>query len=122
LAEAHRSRADEPRRRGAYFVCASPLWIERTTTSPVFTHLDAIAGTSGRRLFMPWTVANAMALTNGRDEFSVELGGRTWTQKPQKYHAKSLAVLREKYQAVGHNRALKAILDASRCLTGLLDQ
>jgi len=71
------------------------------------------------RLFIPWTVANAAAIANGRDEFSVELGGKTWTQKPQKYHAKSLATLREKYQAVGDKRALDPILDATGCLAGL---
>src|ERR1700730_4091621 len=71
------------------------------------------------RLFMPWTVANAAALAKGREDFSVELGGRTWTQKPQKYHAKSLVALREKYQAVGDKRALDPILDATGCLAGL---
>ncbi len=71
------------------------------------------------RLFMPWTVANAAAIANGREEFSVELGGRTWTQKPQKYHARSLAALREKYRAIGGNRELDAILEASGCVAGL---
>jgi glutathione S-transferase len=71
------------------------------------------------RLFMPWTVANALALANGRQEFSVELGGRTWTQKPQKYHARSLAALREKYHAFDEKRGLDAILDTSGCLAGL---
>jgi glutathione S-transferase len=71
------------------------------------------------RLFMPWTVANAAAIAKGGEDFSVELGGRKWTQKPQKYHAKSLAVLREKYQAVADKRALDAILEASGCLAGL---
>src|SRR5262249_40223616 len=41
-------------------------------------------------LFLPWSVANAGAIGAGSEEFSVELGSRTWTQKPQKYHAKSL--------------------------------
>src|SRR5271156_3579456 len=71
------------------------------------------------RLFMPWTVANAAALAKGGEDFSVELGGRKWTQKPQKYHAKSLVVLREKYQAVADKRALDVILGASGCLAGL---
>ncbi|MGB0059494.1 MAG: hypothetical protein WBP68_04885, partial [Candidatus Binatus sp.] len=71
------------------------------------------------RLFMPWTVANASAIAKNSEEFSVELGGRTWTQKPQKYHAKSLATLREKYQAIGDKRALDAILDRTGCLAGL---
>ena len=74
------------------------------------------------RLFMPWTVANAKAIADGKEEFTVELAGKTWTQKPQKYHAKSLVALREKYNAVEDKRALDAILDASGCLTGLLNQ
>jgi glutathione S-transferase len=71
------------------------------------------------KLFMPWTVANASAIANGKEEFSVELGGRRWTQKPQKYHAKSLATLREKYQAVGDKGAIDKVLEASGCLAGL---
>src|SRR6185369_3043366 len=51
-------------------------------------------------LFMPWTLANAAAVAEGREELSVDLDGHTWTQKPQKYHAKSLRTLRDKYAAV----------------------
>jgi hypothetical protein len=87
-----------------------------SSLSPTFTPLlERQVG----RLFMPWTVANASAMAKGSDEFSVELGGRTWTQKPQKYHGKSLIALRDKYQAVGHKRALDAILEATGCLAGL---
>ena len=64
-------------------------------------------------------VVTPTAIANGREEFSVALGGRTWSQKPQKYHARSLAALREKYRAVGGNRALDAILETSGCLAGL---
>jgi glutathione S-transferase len=71
------------------------------------------------RLFMPWTLANAAALEDGREEFSVELKGRTWTQKPQKYHARSLAALREKYSKLEDKGALDSILEASGCLPGL---
>ena len=71
------------------------------------------------RLFMPWTVANAQAIADGREEFSVELGGRTWTQKPQKYHARSLSALRDKYRATGDNPALAATLESVGCLAGL---
>lgn len=49
-------------------------------------------------LFVPWTLANEAALAQGREEFEVELGGRKWAQKPQKYHARSLAALRERYR------------------------
>jgi len=71
------------------------------------------------RLFMPWTLANAAAVADGREEFSVELDGRTWTQKPQKYHAKSLRALREKYAAVPDKGTLDAVLDRAGCLAGV---
>ncbi len=71
------------------------------------------------RLFMPWTTANAAAIAAGREEFSVELAGRTWTQQPQKYHAKSLAALREKYAALPDKQAVDMVLDRAGCLAGL---
>lgn len=73
----------------------------------------------GGELFMPWTVANANAIAQGLDVFSVTLRGANWTQKPQKYHARSLAALRLKYQAVGDRRALDAILDRAKIKAGL---
>ena len=42
-------------------------------------------------LFLPWSVANNQAITEGSETFEVELAGKTWAQKPQKYHARSLA-------------------------------
>jgi glutathione S-transferase len=71
------------------------------------------------RLFMPWTVANAAAIAHGDAEFTVMLDGHAWTQKPQKYHARSLAALREKYHALGAQPALDAILAGTGCLAGL---
>ncbi len=71
------------------------------------------------RLFMPWTIANAAAIADGREEFSVELDGTTWTQKPQKYHAKSLGALRAKYAALSDRRAVDAVLERAGCLQGL---
>jgi glutathione S-transferase len=62
-------------------------------------------------LFMPWTLANAKALANPEEEFEVALRGKTWKQKPQKYHAKSLDALRAKYADVKDRAALDAILD-----------
>src|SRR3954463_15639586 len=43
----------------------------------------------GRR-FLPWSRANEQALTEDRGEFTVTLADKAWTQKPQKYHARSL--------------------------------
>lgn len=71
------------------------------------------------RLFLPWSVANAAAIAAAREEFSVELDGRSWTQKPQKYHARSLAALREKYARARGARGLDALLERTGCLAGL---
>jgi hypothetical protein len=69
--------------------------------------------------FMPWTLANEKCLAEGKDEFSVTLADVIWTQKPQKYHARSLAMLRAKYAAVPDKAELDAVLQASGCLAGL---
>jgi hypothetical protein len=59
------------------------------------------------RQFWPWTLANERALAEG------------WTQKPQKYHARSLGMLRAKYAAIADKRDLDMILAAAGCLAGL---
>jgi glutathione S-transferase len=71
------------------------------------------------RLFLPWSVANAAAIDASKDELTVELAGKKWTQKPQKYHAKSLATLRAKYAAVKDKGALDALLARTGCLAAL---
>ena len=69
--------------------------------------------------FMPWTCANEKALANAKEEFSVTLGDKIWTQKPQKYHARSLGMLRARYAAVADKAALDPVLEAAGCLAGL---
>jgi len=71
------------------------------------------------RLFMPWTCANEKALTEQQEEFSVTLGDKPWSQKPQKYHARSLGMLRAKYAAVPDKTALDPVLESAGCLAGL---
>jgi glutathione S-transferase len=71
------------------------------------------------RLFLPWSDANARAIAAGQEEFSIELDGRTWTQKPQKYHAKSLAEIRRKYAAIDADAELDQVLDVSGCRSWL---
>jgi len=78
--------------------------------------LTPLLSASVGRLFLPWSVANAAAITRGAESFSVTLDGRTWTQKPQKYHARSLGALRAKYAAIADKRALDAVLGATGCL------
>lgn len=70
-------------------------------------------------LFMPWTLANAAALAKPEEEFAVTLRGFAWTQKPQKYHAKSLEALRAKYRAVADRAGLDPILEKAGVLAGL---
>jgi glutathione S-transferase len=69
--------------------------------------------------FMPWTCANEKALAEKQEEFSITLGDKTWTQKPQKYHARSLAMLRAKYADVADKAALDPVMEAAGCLAGL---
>ena len=45
-----------------------------------------------------------------------EFDGRTWTQKPQKYHAKSLAALRARYAVAADDTALNEVLESTGCL------
>ena len=66
-------------------------------------------------LFLPWSDANARAIAANAEELSVELASGKWTQKPQKYHARSLAALRARYAA-----AKRAELDALLARTGCL--
>ena len=71
------------------------------------------------KLFWPWTLANEKALAEGAEEFSVRLGDAVWTQKPQKYHARSLAMLRAKYAGMTGKGDLDMILAATGCLAGM---
>ena len=71
------------------------------------------------RQFWPWTLANEAALRDGKEEFSVTLGDKVWTQKPQKYHARSLGMLRAKYAEIADKRDLDLVLAAAGCLAGL---
>ena len=77
-----------------------------------------LAGQVGA-LFCPWTVANATAIAAGEEEFSVELDGRTFTQKPQKYHAKSLLAIREKYAKAPNKGGLDPVLERADCLSAM---
>ncbi len=70
-------------------------------------------------LFLPWSLANARALQAGEKTFAVTLDGRPFSQETQKYHAKSLAAVRAKYQAVGDRAPLDAILTNAGCLAAL---
>ncbi len=61
-------------------------------------------------VFLPWSVANARALAAGEKTFAVALDGVRFSQETQKYHAKSLGVLRGKYAALGARGRVDAML------------
>jgi glutathione S-transferase len=75
---------------------------------------DEVAG-----LFLPWSTANATALAAGESSFTVDLEGRPFTQDVQKYHARSLGVLRTRYREVADRSALDPILERTGCLRWL---
>lgn len=77
-----------------------------------------LAGQVGA-LFCPWTVANAEAISAGDEEFSVQLDGKTFTQIPQKYHAKSLRAIREKYANAEGKGELDTVLKRAGCLAAM---
>lgn len=83
-----------------------------TTLEPLLA--EQVAG-----LFLPWSDANARALEAGASTLEVDLGGRPWTQTPQKYHAKSLGVLRERYAGVEDPRELDLVLERTGCRSWL---
>jgi len=78
------------------------------TLSPLLR--EQVAG-----IFFPWSVANAAAIEAGEESFSVKLAGETFSQAPQKYHARSLAAIRAKYAAVADKSALDPILEDTGC-------
>ncbi len=75
---------------------------------------DQVAG-----LYLPWATANAAALAAGEASFSVALKGSTFGQQTQKYHARSLAALKQRYAAVTDRTRLDPILARTGCLDWL---
>ncbi len=84
-----------------------------------WTTLDAtmkpLLGYIGR-FFLSWSDADTRAPANGDSEFSVQLAGQAYVRPPQKYHAKSLAILRQKYRAVAGDPQLREVLAEADCL------
>jgi len=83
-----------------------------STLLPILT--DHVGG-----LFLPWSDANAKALAAQREEYSVTIRTGIWTQKPQKYHARSLAALRARYAGLEDPSKLDAVLEQAGCLEWL---
>ena len=71
------------------------------------------------QLFLPWSTANQEALTKKDESFEIELRGKVYKQKPQKYHAKSLKVLKGKFNQMKDGSVLNEILKETGCLRWL---
>lgn len=92
--------------------CVEGDWADQDSLMPTLTPLLEHVGSH----FLPWSQANAKALMAGDEEFSVDLAGQAYKQQPQKYHAKSLKAIREKYALVVDNKDLAAVLSKTDCL------
>jgi len=100
-------------------------WVERMLEPKAeggFESWDALSGTLFPLLerhvgamFLPWSDGNAQAIAAGADEMSARMPLGLWKQKPQKYHARSLAELRRKYAAVADKKSLDPILERADC-------
>lgn len=66
--------------------------------------------------FLPWSHANAEALARGDNLMEVALPKGPFHQQPQKYHARSLKVLKDRYAAVAGDAALDGLLEETGCL------
>ena len=95
---------------------ASPKPMNKTEIMTALAEATGLTKQQVAGLFLPWSVANAEAIASGAEEFSVELASGTWTQKPQKYHARSLAKLRNRYSALADRSELDPVLEKSGCL------
>jgi glutathione S-transferase len=118
-------------RKDAPAVCA---WIERMLdpkpvadgnwedASALLPTLEPFLTSQVGALFLPWSDANAKALAAGDEDFTVQLGAGgadTWTQMPQKYHARSLKAIRARYAETANNADLDAVLDRTGCKSWL---
>ena len=70
-------------------------------------------------IFLPWTSAVTESMQKQEKEVCVILKGKEFKHSlggPQKYHVKSLAILRKKYDSFKDNKTLTNILEEANCL------
>lgn len=68
--------------------------------------------------YLPFLAANLKALQDGREEMSVEIGGRLYAQQPFRYQAKCFDVLCNKLAVLGPDarKRLDPVLEEAGCL------
>lgn len=96
-------RMDNPQVQGAFV----QLDDVREALTPLLR--DEVAGA-----YLVWLSANASAVAANAVAVSVEIGGRSFTQRPQRYAAKAFAELRRKRGQVTDD-ALAALLEETGC-------
>ena len=74
-------------------------------------------------IFLPWTSEITKAMSEEKEELSVIIRDKEFKHSiggPQKYHVKSFAVLKKKYDSFKDNEALTNILSEANCLDFLI--
>lgn len=68
--------------------------------------------------YLPFLAANLKALQEGREEMSLQIGGKPYAQAPFRYQAKCLDALRKKFAALPADarRRLDPVLEEAGCL------
>jgi glutathione S-transferase len=97
-------RMEKPRVEGAF----APLQTLRDGLVPLLR--AEVAGA-----YLVWMSANARAVADDADGVSVEIAGRSFTQKPQRYAAKAFAEIRRKRALSSEDAALAALLAEAGC-------
>ena len=70
-------------------------------------------------IFLPWTSEITKSMSEEKEELSVMIKGKEFKHSiggPQKYHVKSLAVLKSKFDSFKGNQTLENILTETNCL------
>jgi glutathione S-transferase len=88
-------------------------WIGRDAVPGTFRDLLEEIG----RVYVPFLLANAQALSQDAERVECEIDGRAWVQRPFPYQGKCLTWLREGYAALAEpdRRAADAILAGTGC-------
>lgn len=88
-------------------------WTPRAALPATLRPLLAEVG----RVYAPFLLANAAALSRGAEQVECTIDGRPWTQRPFPYQGKCLTWLREGYAALASDdrHAVDALLAGSGC-------
>lgn len=87
-------------------------WVDRDLPAT----LHGLLGEVGR-VYAPFLIANAKALSSGAERVECEIDGRPWVQKPFPYQGKCLMWLREQYAGLSaeDQSAVDRLLDGTGC-------